>query len=60
VVVLAFEMLVLPLVLVLVLLVVVLRLVEVLGYLIRMLLLVKLAESKLGVLVSLGLLVLFL
>ena len=59
-VVLAFEVLILPLVLVLVLLVVVLRLVEVLGYLIHMLLLAELAEGRLGILVSLGLLVLFL
>jgi hypothetical protein len=59
-VVLAFEVLVLPLVLVLVLLVGVLQLVGVLGYLICMLLLVEIAESKLGILVSLGLLVLFL
>jgi hypothetical protein len=59
-VVLVFKVLILPLVPVLILLVVVLQLVEVLGYLIHMLLLVELAEGKLGVLVSLGLLVLFL
>jgi hypothetical protein len=58
IVVLAFEVLVLPLVLVL--WVVVLQLVGVLGYLIYKLLLVKLAEDKQGILVSLGLLVLFL
>jgi hypothetical protein len=56
---LAFKVLVLPLVLVLILLIVVLQLVGVLGYLIRMLLLVELAEDRLDVLVSLGLLVLF-
>jgi hypothetical protein len=59
-VVLAFEVLILPLVLVLVLLVVVLQLVGVLGYLICMLLLAELAEDRLGILVSLGLLFLFL
>jgi hypothetical protein len=60
VVVLAFKVLVQPLVLMLVLLIVVLQLIEVLGYLIRRLLLVELAKSKLGILVNLGLLVLFL
>jgi hypothetical protein len=59
-VVLAFKVLILLLVPVLVLLVVVLQLVGVLGCLICMLLLVELAEGRLDILVSLGLLVLFL